>query len=79
MRINLGKGELCLSENQPLRLEAAAGIEIRCLEGTIWITISGQLADIFLHTGESYRIPDNGLALIEGASFGRITLKEQTA
>lgn len=75
MKIDLGSGELCLRHGQPLRLVRAAGVLVDCLAGTIWITVAGEPADIFLLAGQSYRIRDRGLALIESIGDGRVRLR----
>lgn len=75
MKIDLGSGELCLRHGQPLRLVRAAGVLVDCLAGTIWITVTGEPADVFLQAGQSYRIRDRGLALIESIGDGRVRLR----
>jgi alkanesulfonate monooxygenase SsuD/methylene tetrahydromethanopterin reductase-like flavin-dependent oxidoreductase (luciferase family) len=75
MKIDLGSGELCLRHGQPLRLARAAGVRVDCLAGQIWITVTGEPADHFLQPGQSYRISDQGLALIESIGEGRVRLE----
>lgn len=75
MKIDLGSGELCMRHGQPLRLVRAAGVLVDCLAGNIWITVAGEPADIFLLAGQSYRIRDRGLALIESIGDGRVRLR----
>lgn len=79
MKIDLGAGELCLAENRPLRLRDARGLRIRCTAGTVWITVAGECADIFLAAGDAYRIPGNGDVLIEGVGSGRIMVNPEVA
>lgn len=75
MKIDLGSGELCLRHGQPLRLVRATGVLVDCLSGTIWITVAGEPADVFLQAGQSYRIKSRGLALIESIGEGRVRLR----
>lgn len=75
MHIDLGSGELCLRHGEPVRLTRAAGLHIGCLAGTIWITVAGEPADVFLMPGHSYRIRGQGLALIESIGEGRVRLE----
>jgi hypothetical protein len=74
MNIDLGTGELCLSDNQPIRLRRAKGIFIHCLEGNLWITVQGIPGDTHLAAGEAYRIQGNGLALVESIGSGRLKI-----
>ena len=74
MKIDLSSGELCLKNGIPLRLARASGLRIDCLSGKIWITETGEAADIFLTAGESYWIASQGLALIESIGDGRVRL-----
>lgn len=74
MNIDLGHGELCLSDNQPIRLKQAKGIFIHCLEGNLWITVQGIPGDTHLTAGQHYRIDGNGLALVESIGSGRLKI-----
>lgn len=75
MEINLGAGELYLFDNQPIRLVKAAGSIVHCRAGHLWITVAGVAGDTHLKAGEFYRIPGNGLALIESIGDGRMRLE----
>lgn len=75
MKIDLGSGEICLKDNQPLRLDDARGLRIECIAGTVWITEVAMPDDVFLLPGQSHRITGNGLSLIEGVGGGRIRLE----
>lgn len=74
MKIDLGSGEICLRDNQPLRLDGARGLRIECMVGMIWITETGHPDDIFLSAGQSYRLAGNGISLVESIGDGRIRL-----
>jgi hypothetical protein len=50
MEIDLSAGELCLRDNQPIRLRRARGLRITCTAGTVWLTVSGVPGDILLHS-----------------------------
>lgn len=75
MKIDLGSGELCLQRGEPIRLTRASGLRIRCLSGTVWITVAGDSADIFLEPGQVWQISGPGLALIESIDAGRVRLE----
>ena len=66
----LNDGEIHLTENSPIRLRKVAGQRITCTAGTVWITVAGNTGDIFLASGETYRVQCNGLALVEAIGAG---------
>lgn len=74
MNIKLGNSELCLRPGQPLGLRGAAGLGIRCIAGTVWITSPGEPTDIFLEAGGFHCIQGPGLTLVESLGEGRIGL-----
>lgn len=76
MKMDPGSGELSLRNNQPIRLSDAAGIVVHCVSGILWITVNCCPGDTFLRQGESYRLPNNGLALIESIGDGRLCLEK---
>lgn len=58
-----------------LRLERAAGTQLRVLSGQVWITESGQPDDVFLSVGQAYDVIGAGRVLVESvAAFGSATL-----
>ena len=65
------RGEYELFGNCPARLVDARGYRVQCLHGIAWITISGQSDDVFLHAGQTYVVPDDGLVLAEAVGQGR--------
>lgn len=74
MRIDVSSGEIRLTENRPVSLRDGRGLRIECTAGVVWITLTGQVADIFLTPGQSHRLQGDGLALIEGIGGGSIRL-----
>lgn len=74
MKLDLQSREICLRENQPLRVERARGQRICCTAGILWVTLSGEQRDIFLRCGEALDIADDGLILIESIGPGRMCL-----
>ena len=75
---NLRTGEIHLAANHSIRLTAARGVLVRCTAGTLWITVSGEATDIFLTPGQAWRIPRNGLCLIESLGEGQLNLKKNS-
>lgn len=58
-----------ISAGTVLRLERAAGTHIVIRAGRAWITETGNIDDIGLDAGQSYRIAGRGRVLVE--SLGR--------
>jgi hypothetical protein len=58
----------------PLRLTHARGRQVTCERGCVWITAPGEPDDIFLHPGQTWMIPANGLVLVEAEASAVVTL-----
>ena len=56
---------LLLHPDRPLRLDAAQHAELRVESGIVWITAAGVAEDLFFVAGERYRVPKEGLVLVE--------------
>ncbi|MGB4063150.1 MAG: DUF2917 domain-containing protein [Azonexus sp.] len=69
--------EICLQPGRPIRLNDAAGTRVRCLRGTIWITVANEPDDVFLGSGQSYLISRNGLSLVERIGNSSIQLERR--
>ena len=76
MEIDLRSGELGLEDNQPVRLHGARGLRITCTAGVIWITLAGVNEDIFLHPGQSCRVANNLLTLVESVGGGKVRFEQ---
>ena len=63
--IDLHGGEL-------LRLDAAAGAQVRVLFGTVWLTEPGRLGDVFAASGDEVILNGRGPALLEAQGFARV-------
>ena len=48
-----------------LPIENGAGLEVKCLRGTLWITQSGDPEDIIIDSGESFKLDRPGLSLVD--------------
>ena len=66
---------LTLDPGDPLRLTRARGREIACESGCVWITAPGEPGDIFLHAGQRWTVPVNGLVLVEAEGSARVSLR----
>lgn len=45
--------------------EEPSAVAIRCVQGTVWITVTGEPEDIILQPGETWARPSGGLTVIE--------------
>jgi hypothetical protein len=64
MKLELRKGAVRLGPNQTLKVVDGAGSTVSALEGSVWITEENQPTDIVLEPGESYRLRERGIALV---------------
>lgn len=58
MNANFDQARVELDRALFLRLVDAAGTNILCLEGNLWITRDGSPKDVVLAVGETYRVED---------------------
>jgi hypothetical protein len=63
-----------LAEGAPLRLTRARSRVVICQHGCVWITAPGQRDDIFLHAGQRWVVPVDGLVLVEAQGSAAVTL-----
>jgi len=75
MALNPESTQIHLRKNQALRLRPGAAMTIRCTAGRVWITTTGQAADIILESGQTHIVRGYRLTLIEGVDEGWIRLK----
>lgn len=54
-----------LAKSGVVQLRGAAGTEIRCVGGQLWITEEGHATDFFIGVGERHRIRSDGRVVVE--------------
>jgi len=64
MTLQLKKGAVRLAPNETLKVVDGAGSTVSAIEGSVWITEENQPNDIVLAPGESYRLRQRGVALV---------------
>jgi DUF2917 family protein len=64
MQIGLTQAKISLGASRGISLEDAAGVEVECLTGSVWLTMEGDSRDIIVAPGDAYAIDRNGLTLI---------------
>ncbi len=55
---------LHLKEREVLPIENGAGLEVKCLQGSLWITQYGDHQDRVINRGESFVLDRDGLSLV---------------
>jgi len=53
-----------LRARQLLRVEEGAGLEVKCLQGELWITQEGEQQDRVISGGESLVLDRDGLSVV---------------
>lgn len=66
--------DLQLAHQATYSLADAAGIQIACREGTLWLTLDGDPRDIVLEAGEAFSTPEHRRALVYALQPSRISL-----
>ena len=64
MNMNLTNANIRLEPRREISLHDAAGVELTCLTGQVWLTMEGDTRDITLSTGDQHTIERNGLTLV---------------
>jgi len=64
MKIDLTQANIRLEPQRELSLVDAAGVEITCHRGAVWLTTEGDPRDIVLVAGDSHAVRRNGITLI---------------
>lgn len=79
MWISLRQGRVQLNGDVPVTFRCARGYWIECVDGRLWLTITGQAGDFLLGAGERLRIESDGLALVAGLPAGTLRLYREPA
>ena len=53
-----------LKAHEVLHIHDGEGLEVKCLDGVLWITQSNDTDDIVIHAGQSFILDRPGLALV---------------
>ncbi|GAA5183581.1 hypothetical protein GCM10025771_35510 [Niveibacterium umoris] len=77
MKVNLTQSQLNLDQGDVLALTDAAGLELRCTRGRIWLTTPDQAGDHILDTGVSFQVTGRGKLVIEATEASRLTLRRR--
>src|SRR5262245_7438526 len=64
MNMELTQANFALDAHRMMALTHAEGAEVKVLTGQVWLTMDGDLRDIFLAPGDAHRIGRDGLTII---------------
>jgi hypothetical protein len=64
MKLELKTGAVQLGPNQTLKVVDGAGSTVTAVQGAVWITEENRPNDIVLESGKSYRLREQGVALV---------------
>jgi hypothetical protein len=64
MQIALTQNSIALERYHALSMTDAAGVEVECRTGQLWLTQDGDTRDILLAPGDTHAIQRDGLTLI---------------
>jgi hypothetical protein len=73
------RNELQLAHQAIHSLPDAAGIQIGCEEGAVWLTLDGDPHDYILEAGEVFTTPEHRRALVYALQRSRISQGQQLA
>lgn len=76
MRIELKNTIFKVADENRVSLSNAHNVQIKCLEGKVWLTVDGMANDFVLTAGEHIQIKGNGLALLQGLPLATIQLSQ---
>ena len=76
MDLKFDRVELLLEARQTLRLTNAAGAQLHCVSGALWITQHRDRGDYFLAAGQSLRLDREGLTLVYAVEPAEFVLQE---
>jgi Protein of unknown function (DUF2917) len=57
----------------------AAGVQLACSEGTVWVTLDGDLNDYILEAGDSFVTQEHRRALVYAIAPARISLEARNS
>ena len=69
--------ELQLAAEELLSLADIRGARLRCVEGSVWLTLDHDLRDIFLNPGDSFVVDRDGATLLHALSPTRLSIESR--
>ncbi|HYF21362.1 MAG TPA: DUF2917 domain-containing protein [Ramlibacter sp.] len=63
-----------LAPGATLRRNHAAGVQVRCVSGSVWVTQDGDTRDVLLAAGESFTGDRRGRLLVHALEASRVDI-----
>ncbi len=63
-----------IAKDKILEIKQALGVTIECLEGSVWITLDGDMRDVILDVGQSFYVDRRQRTLIQALATARVRL-----
>ena len=68
--------ECCLSRGELTRVGSRRGMQLRCLSGTLWVTV-GDGADYLVSQGSSFKVAAGASALVEALGSAEMKVEAE--
>ena len=69
---NCQSAEVTITRTEIFELDSNPNkTNIKCLDGTLWITQNNDLQDYFINKGQSFTATNHGRVLVQGLPLGR--------
>ena len=65
---------LLIPRRQVRSLDSGEGLRFACRQGSVWITVDGDLTDYVLERGETFFAPPHARALVYALADARVDL-----
>ena len=63
-----------IARDKILEIKQALGVTIECLDGSVWITLDGNMRDVILDAGQSFCVDRMQRTLIQALATARVRL-----
>ena len=63
-----------IARDKILEIKQALGVTIECLEGSVWVTLDGDMRDVILDVGQSFKVDRRQRTLIQALATARVRL-----
>jgi hypothetical protein len=67
--------EMQLAAQEVVGLDDVEGTRLRCVEGSLWITLDRDLRDIVLGPGDSFTVDRGGVTLVHALKPARVSVE----
>ena len=72
--IGIRPGVQEIAKNRILEIKQALGVTIECLEGSVWVTLDGDMRDVILEAGQALYVDRKQRTLIQALDTARVRL-----